>query len=94
MILDTLDTHLLLGGVDVGVAVVDVPHLVLEVELCALCQAGLVLGGGHRSGQGSEGQGPGQEVAVQEVEVVARVTKLGVRVVVAWMEASESWIVA
>ena len=92
----TLDTHLLLGGVDVGVAVVDVPHLVLKVELCALRQAGLVLGGGHRSrhSQGSEGHGPGQEVAVQEVEVVARVTKPSVRVVVAWLETSEPWIVA
>ena len=92
----TLDTHLLLGGVDVGVAVVDIPHLVLKVELCALRQAGLVLGGGHRSGhsQGSEGHGPGQEVAVQEVEVVARVTKPSVRVVVAWLETSEPRIVA
>ena len=62
--------------------------------LSALCQAGGLFLSGHRSGdsRGSEGQGTGEEVSVQEV--VAGVTKPSVRVKVAWLVASESWIVA
>ena len=86
-------SHLLLGGVDVGVAVVDVAHLVLEVVLGALGQAGRLGGSGQGGGQGPEA--PGQNVVVVVVQgVVAEVAKSGVGVVVSWLVAPESRIVA
>ena len=93
-------THLLLCGVDVGVSVVDVAHLILEVELGALGEARLLLWGGQSGGDScrSEGQGAGQEVVVKEivaiVTIVAEVTKASIWVVVAWLVTSEPWIVA